>query len=182
MAAIQLVRHLANPNRMRVWKFADTVEPLSPWSIDAELHEQAINQLTSGGGTALYQAVQTASDSLNTRQGERAIVLFTDGKNSGAPASIESTLEHCRQRAIPIHVVMLETQETDERLLQSVAKVTGGTFYRASNPSQLTNQFAEVALSFQQPCYQLLIHEPVEPGSLTIQVTDLKPVSLLPPK
>ncbi len=177
-AASQFVRTLANPNRLRVWMFADAVEPISSWSIDAQLHEQAIAKLTAGGGTALYQAVKIAADSLSERHGTRAIVLFTDGKDSGNGESIDATLELCRQRSIPVHVVMLETQETNEPLLRRIATATGGTFHRAANPSQLADQFREVALRFMQPCYRLQIHESVGTGPLTLQIGDLPVVPL----
>ena len=177
-ASAGLIRTLANPNRLRVWKFADTVEPLSPWSLDSELHEQAIAKLTAGGGTALYLAVRTAAESLSEREGARAIVVFTDGKDSRNDNSLDATIELCRQRSIAIHVVMLETSETKEELLRRMATVTGGTFHRASNPAELVDRFRDVALRFQQPCYRLHVYEPVGSGQVTLHIGDLPEIPL----
>lgn len=177
-SAMEFVKVLSNPSRIRVWQFADDVTALSPWTIDLELLQPAIFKLTPGGGTALYKALRVATNDLKERSGSRSIVLFTDGSDSFQQESVDATLELCRQQSIPVHVVALQTAETKEDVLRRIAAHTGGTYHMAVAPTQLAERFREVSKAFQQPVYRLHLYEPVDPDSLTLRVSDLPPVSL----
>lgn len=177
-AAMRFIRSLANPSRLRVWRFADEVDPLTPWTFDADLHEQAIASLTANGATSLYKALRLAVEDVKERNGSRAIVLFTDGSDSFKSESLDATLDLCRQHSIPIHVVALQTAETSEDILRRIAMQTNGTYHVAADPSQLVEQFRDLSQSFQQPIYRLHVYESADSDTLTVRVGDLPPVAL----
>ena len=179
-AACDFVLTLANPSRLRVFRFDNDVIALSPWTTDAELHNVAIRQLSPDGGTALYKAVRLAFEDLRTRQGSRSIVLFTDGSDSFNNEDIEPTLDACREHHIAIHVLALTTAEINEPLLRHIADETHGLFLAAPNPTLLAEQFRSVARAFQRPVYRLSVFEPVDDNSLMLQVGTLPAVALSP--
>lgn len=179
VAAIPFVETLAHPSRLKVWKFADTVDPLTPWTFDADVHAAAIRSLVPNGGTALYRALRLSAEELRSRPGARAIVLFTDGNDSFRQEPLDSVLTLCRQAEIPVHVVALQTRETNTDLLQRMASATGGTFHAVAHPERLIDEFQAIAWSFQRPVYRLRIDEPLDGSALTIRVGGL-PAILVP--
>ena len=176
--AINFAAMIANPSRLRVYQFSDTVTTMSPLSIDATLHTAAIKKLDADGGTALYRALRVASEDLFSESGVLSIVLFTDGSDSFNDEDIEKTLVACHEHGISIHVLMLATAEVNESILSRIADETNGMFLSASDPARLSQEFAAVTAAFQRPVYRVAIFEPVDEGSLTLKVGTLPAVSL----
>ena len=69
-----------------------------------------------------YDALETATRNLSVRQGERRLVLFTDGRDtcSKSTATAGVLAEHFRREGIEIFAVGLRSQEsTRKRSLRS---------------------------------------------------------------
>ncbi len=176
--ASELVGLIANPSQIRVYSFDNDARSISPWSIDAALHQAAIRQLSPDGGTALFKGIRLSMEDLIKRAGPRFIVLFADGDNSVLAEDIEKTLATCREHSIVIHVVALKTGDINEPMLRRIASETSGLYLSASNPTRLAEQFRTVAATFLQPAYRIRIYEPVDADQLTLRVGSLAAVPL----
>ena len=176
--AVELVGRIANPSRIVVYSFDNDARSISPWTIDAALHQAAIRQLSPDGGTALFKGLRLATESLLPQPGLRAVVLFADGDNSVLFEDIEKTLATCRAHSIAVHVVALKTAEINEPMLRRIASETNGLFLSASDSTRLAEQFRTVAAAFLQPAYRIRIYEPVDEEQLTLRVGSLAAVRL----
>ena len=174
--AIALVQAVANPSRVRVWRFADVVEPVSPWTFDPAIHEGAIQALTAKGGTNLFRCIRVAAEDLVGRPGLQSIILFTDGTDSFRQESVEAVLALCRSAEIPVHVVALQTQETNDAVLRRIVEATGGTYHVVHQPERLIEQFKIVAESFARPVYRVRLNESLDTPALTMRIGGLPSV------
>lgn len=174
--AIALVQAVANPSRVRVWRFADVVEAVSPWTFDPAIHEGAIQALTAKGATNLFKCIRVAAEDLVGRPGLRSIVLFTDGTDSFRQESVDAVLAVCRSAEIPVHVVALQTQETNDAMLRRIVEGTGGTYHVVHRPERLIEQFNIVAESFARPVYRMRLNESLDAPALTMRIGGLPPV------
>ena len=177
-AAIELVKRIANPSQLIIYSFDNDARSISPWTIDAALHQAAIQQLAPDGGTALFKGLRLAKEDLSKQSAPRSIVLFADGDNSVLVEDIEKTLAACREHSIVIHVVALKTGDINEPMLRRIASETSGLYLSASDPTRLAEQFRTVAATFLQPAYRIRIYEPVEADQLTLRVGSLAAVPL----
>jgi VWFA-related protein len=79
-AARQFIRRAHNGDEFAVATFSSTSRLVQPFTANLELAEKALNGITPGGGTAIYDAVQTSiREYMKGTTGRKAIVLFTDG-------------------------------------------------------------------------------------------------------
>jgi len=62
---------------------------------------KALKSVRAEGSTVLYDAIALALEDLSGFSGQKAIVLFTDGKDTGSKKTIESILEKAKQEKIP---------------------------------------------------------------------------------
>lgn len=117
----------------------------------------------AGGKTAIGDAIGLAVKRLRRRpQGERVLILLTDGaSNVGEVAPIKAA-ELARQEQIRIHTigvgademrmpslfgvfgsrVINPSAELDEETLQAIADATGGRYFRAQNTQRLQEIYA----------------------------------------
>ena len=93
-AARAFVDQLNPADSVMVIAFDSSVNVLTKVTNDREKIYKAINRTNFGGGTALYDAVATSlGKRLRRIEGRKAIVLFTDGVDTGSfRASYESTI------------------------------------------------------------------------------------------
>ena len=79
-AAIRFVEQLRPEDRVLVVSFDDDIEVLTEATNDRNELRRAIRRTRTGGGTRLYDAVDTViNQRFNRISGRKAIVLFTDG-------------------------------------------------------------------------------------------------------
>ena len=113
-------------------------------------------------GTDISGAVLAAVDRLLEAEREpRVIVLLTDGAHNGAETPPLVTARAAEALGVRIHAISILAPETapasraaqiiqerfgDERetVLQRLAAITGGQYYRATNPQTLDSIYAEI--------------------------------------
>ncbi|MDQ2929563.1 MAG: VWA domain-containing protein [Gemmatimonadota bacterium] len=119
---------------------AFTQVPLTP---DRDVLLDMLSQVGNGmlpDGTAIGTGLAMGEEHLkDLPRGSGVIVLFTDGgNNTGSPDPIKAA-EIARALAIRVYTIgvipSLSTREED--VLQRIASITGGRFYRATDPAAL---------------------------------------------
>ena len=180
VSAKQLVRESANPWLVRVVEFATDVKQVSPWSIDAAIHERAIDALKADGSTSLYQALETNHQDLLQVPEPRSTVLFTDGKDSSgsAPQRVEQIIATYAESQIPVHVLVLDRGDIDEPLLRRLAADTGGSFQKVDSADELQSCFRAVAERLRIPVYRVTALGPIGSDQLSLSVGSLPAVAL----
>jgi tight adherence protein B len=121
-AAIQFVLAMPADVRIGIETFGDDVTVLSSPTIDRALLSAQINQISTGGDTALYDAVVAAGQQFTPTVAQRVLVVLSDGKDEGSAA----TLEQAKAAVQGVHVeaISLTTSETDLASLRALGQVT----------------------------------------------------------
>lgn len=112
-----------------------------------------IDRLEAGGWTPLYDtAYKAVTWAAAAPAGNRAVLLFTDGKEEKAPngtggskvANDDSPIREANRAGVPVFTVGLGA-DVDETYLKRLALETGGTYQHAANSAELAQLFRNVA-------------------------------------
>jgi uncharacterized protein YegL len=178
-AVRQLVRSIANPTRVKLWVFANEVKALSPLTIDSELIEQSLNSVKADGATSMNAAIAAAANDLGGFQGDRTILLVTDGRDSGDPNALKAAIDNCVSKTISVHIVALSNAEVDLRTLEGICTATNGRLTTVQSVSQLEKSLVGAGEAIQEPTYLLSFLTPRKPFSaMTIQVSGLPEIAI----
>lgn len=108
-AAVALLDVLDPQDEGMVIGFSDGVRVLEPLTSDHRALEAAIRSTEAKGGTALYDAIWTASEALQQFEGRRVLVLLSDGRDeagSGLEPGSLRTLDEAIDRALRDEVMV----------------------------------------------------------------------------
>lgn len=113
-AAISFVSKLKPEDSVMVISFDDRIEILARPTTDRATISRAIRRSRTGGGTRLYDAVDSVmKQHLATIPGRKAVVLFTDGVDTTSrKATYDTTLREAEESDAPIYSVDYDTQGT----------------------------------------------------------------------
>jgi Ca-activated chloride channel family protein len=112
-AAITFVNQLRQDDRVMVVSFDDRVRVLSEFTSDRSRLRDAIRRTNPGDGTKLYEAVDLViNQRLNSVEGRKAIVLFTDGVDTTSRnASYVSNVQDAEELDALIYPVQYDTYQ-----------------------------------------------------------------------
>jgi VWFA-related protein len=149
-AARSFVDALRKEDRLAVLRFADKAEvahDLTQFRSDAM---KAIDEYTSHGGTALWDAVHESLGRLKAAQGRRVVVVMTDGRDENAAANgpgsttkYEDLLDELKATGALVYAIGLGTNVDRERL-QALAARTGGEAYFPETVEALSAEYARI--------------------------------------
>ena len=168
----QVTRDFINrrPNdRIGVVIFAGRPYILSPLSWDHEWIKSRIDQLKTGeieDGTAIGTALTNSVKRLNESQAKsKVVILLTDGNNNAGEITPEVASEAAKEYQVTVYTIgagskglapypivdlwgqkqyqMVEI-DLDEELLQKVAAITGGRYFRATDTQSLKTIFGRI--------------------------------------
>jgi VWFA-related protein len=110
-AAIAFINQLRADDRVLVIAFDKRVQVLTEVTNDREVLRQAIGRTRTGGGTSLYNAVETViNHRLDRISGRKAIVLLTDGVDTtSVGATYVGTVRAAEQLDAAIYPVQYHT-------------------------------------------------------------------------
>jgi Ca-activated chloride channel homolog len=157
-------------DRIGMVAFAGQALTLVPLTIDYPVLYRAIDQLQIGvveDGTAIGTAIATAANRLRRAEGEsRVLILLTDGENNRGEIDPITAARAAAAFDIRIHTIAVGTEGTapipiaqglfggyqyanvpvsiDEELLQEIADMTGGVYYRATDEGALDRVYREI--------------------------------------
>ncbi len=142
-------------NRLAVFGFGTNVQAAASLTDNKPTLEEAIAQISDGGGTNMDQAILAATQELQSTPQRRNILLFTDGQPGFAGANLNreqaKTLEAMRIAASQnINLVAVATGDADTNFL---AKLTGDpdrVFYVNSGDFEQAFRQAEKAIYSSQ--------------------------------
>ena len=131
-AAKQLVAQLGSSDQAAVYTFETSVSLNQDFTSDKSKLNTAIDAITGGSSTALYLAIQTASQAMGARSGRKAIVLMTDGEDTMGGLTIDQAIAAAKTAGAPVFTVGFGS--ANQTILTQIATQTGG-FYTGSATS-----------------------------------------------
>jgi VWFA-related protein len=119
---------------------------------DRRLLAEAINTLSVGGTTAIYDAVAVASQKLSTikdpRPCRRAIILMTDGEDNSSQLTLQEAATISQQNESIIFVLDGANEHSRmgmaENAMSQLAELTGGQFFQANNAKKIMKAFSTI--------------------------------------
>ncbi len=142
-AAEQFIRGLPEEALIRVVDFDDI-----PRELKGTTKAEAVRNLASlkvGGDTALYEAIKMGL-ALLAGEDRPTLVVFTDGENDvkySGGLTLAETLQLVQEAAVPLFTIGFG-REHDGATLESLAKVSGGRYFSATDAAALQQVFAAI--------------------------------------
>ena len=158
--------------RVGVVSFASDARLVAPPTRDRELVDLALDELRTGEGTALGdaiakavevgQAVDAASAATGEEPAPTTVLLVSDGKEDGSLVSAQEASGQARERDVPVFTVGMGTPDgvvevplaggytarvevpADPTTLRGVADATGGRFFSSPTLEQLRAVYGEL--------------------------------------
>lgn len=155
-------------DRLAIVTFSDTVNVVSPLTLDRAQLAASVVKMEGGGGSHVWDAVKFALDNVvgpKTLERRRAIVLMSDGVDGsfsrygpprGSTTSFANLVEQVRQNDTLIVPIYLDTEdamgnvflkdeyENARRALNLLAQESGGSYYKARKLSDLDGVYEQV--------------------------------------
>lgn len=155
-------------------RFDYNVDMLQPMTNSQQLLETALRHLEDfhvprnpkGGGTLLYDALVAASQKIGVEgRGRKALVVLTDGDDVGSRLTLGDAVGYAELADTIIYSVFYSEEPAfapmgttngsfGKRVLDSLAKTTGGRVYVVSKSMPLEKIFAEISEELRMQ-YQL---------------------------
>ena len=162
--ATEFLRHsLSQGDQTFIVSFAESPSLYQPLTADLEHARTSIFDMRSGGSTALWDAVIFALDQIRGVRGKRALLLFTDGADTGSRAAPAAVLQYAHEMGVPVYVVLIYTSARAtfdvaggygsaqmpntfmlDQSIRRLGEETGGAFIRFPRQKDLPRLFQQV--------------------------------------
>jgi Flp pilus assembly protein TadB/Mg-chelatase subunit ChlD len=140
----------------------------------------AVERLTAGGGTALYDGVQAAVDLLDPASRpaaaglvERRMMVLSDGADTASTMTSDRLTRVLKRSAVLIDVVALGS-ETDRAVLSGLSGAAGGRVLAVADAGSLRSAFLDLAVTLSAPMVVTATVPPALAGrttSMSVSVT-----------
>lgn len=170
-AASVFLDQLRPQDRVSIVVFEEDVRVATPLTSDRARLRQALDSLTPGQYTQVFEAVHTVAEELFAGvEGRKAAILFTDGVDtSSAIATFDDSLDEIARRQVIVYPIRYNTRpDVEMRIsrerrandgrpsleqayhvadayLYEIASRTGGRLHRADSLEDLPSAFAQIA-------------------------------------
>src|SRR5215207_7722843 len=139
-AVKQLLARLRPGDAATLVGFNDTMFVAAEREKDRRAREEAVDLLTSWGGTALYDATIRTLDMVSRDTGRKGIVIFSDGDDRNSLTRREAALARVQASDAMLYTIGFGGGSTVPQLrasLESYARATGGKPYFPKDTSEL---------------------------------------------
>lgn len=142
-AATSFINMARSGEAFSVVAFADSPKLIAGRSTDKNALNAAIQSLSSGGKTALYDALVNAFNILASEQGRKVVLVLSDGANNTGRYALEEVKAMAVNSGVSVFAVAVGDPAEHENLA-SLAVYTGGQCYFTADPSALAGIYRDV--------------------------------------
>jgi VWFA-related protein len=154
-AAYLFAQNLSEGDKARVGLFSDEVRFGVGYTDDVAAHLAMLKTMKAEGRTTLYDSILAALDELESIEGRKSLLIFTDGDDvgpakRGSRASIEEVIEGAKQSEVTIYTVGFTgwgpegSESVNRPFLTTLAASTGGRPFFPKKVEEVKKAFAEV--------------------------------------
>ncbi len=154
-AAQVFVSQLPEDFEVALVSFADTPTLLIAPTDDHNQVSTALGQLPRGEGTVIGDGLSMGLDAIDaqwadTGTGPAAIVLLSDGHDTGSQVPPQEAADRAATLGIPVYTVVLGAQDAGNHganavLLEQIATTTGGSPSTAATSNELSGVYEDLA-------------------------------------
>lgn len=154
-AAYLFAQNLSEGDKARIGLFNNEVRFGLGYTDDISAHLAMLKTMKAEGRTILYDSILAALDELESVDGRKSLLIFTDGHdagpaNQGSRASIEEVIESAKQSEVTIYTVGFiglgpeRTKSVNHPFLTTLAESTGGRPFFPEKVEEVKKAFAGV--------------------------------------
>lgn len=157
-AAEEFLIRLLPEDKAKVGAFNDKIQILprdEPFSNNRDQLIRLVKEnLDFGYPTRLWDAIDESIGHLESEDGRRVVVVFTDGDDSASKRGRDDVLERAREKDMMVYAIGLQSdyfngqskvRTRPDRGLRKVAEETGGGFFELTRKDDLGPTFTRVA-------------------------------------
>jgi Ca-activated chloride channel homolog len=157
-AAEEFLMRMLPQDKAKVGAFNDKIQVLpkdEPFLSDRDRLIRILKgELDFGYPTRLWDAVDESMAHLETVEGRRVVLVFTDGDDSASKNGLKEVLERAREKDIMVYAIGLQSdyfngqsrvRTRPDRGLRRIADETGGGFFELTKKDDLGPTFTRVA-------------------------------------
>ena len=153
-AAGRLANFLRPDDRIIVAPFTKSLGPVTGPADDPDTIAGAVQTISSGGGTAIFDGLIEASRLVPDNGRRHAIVIITDGYDEHSQATVEDALIAVKSARAAVYVIgvggVAGISLKGEKVLRQIAQETGGRVFFPSREQELPAVHERVAEDVQQ--------------------------------
>ena len=145
------VRHflaqLRPEDQVTLVAFNDEPFVLTQRETDPSVRAQALERLSTWGGTTLYDTIIRSLELLSRRPGRRSLIVFSDGEDQSSQATfahVERALKGSDAALFAVGLGRGREQASLRETLEALAEPSGGRALFAERPAELDKLFAEL--------------------------------------
>jgi len=146
-AVKQLLAKLRAGDAATLVGFNDTVFIAAERETDPRVREEAVNLLSSWGGTALYDATVRTLNMVSRAWGRKGVVIFSDGDDQNSMTTREAALARVEASDAMLYTVGFGSGATVpalRRSLEEYARATGGRAFFPRGAGELDGVFDHI--------------------------------------
>ena len=146
-AVKQLLSKLRRGDAATLLGFNDTTFVLTEREKDQRAREEAVDLLTSWGGTSLYDATVRAVDMVSREWGRKGVVIFSDGDDRNSFTQREAAMSRVQASDAMLYTVGFGGGASVPQLrrsLETYARSTGGRAFFPHQTKELDGIFDEI--------------------------------------
>jgi len=125
--------------------FNDRPRLLEKLTGDADAVAQALASFGAEGNTALWDSVVFALHHLGGIEGQRALLVLTDGKDESSRFDFEQALAYARAMGTTIYTIGIGTDLVTRRHLAQLSEESGGRSFRVDSSYELDEIYQVIA-------------------------------------
>lgn len=150
----RFLRTIVRPiDRVAIVRVGTDVVWQQPFTADLGRLLSAIGRLNAEGATALYDAVQSAADTLTWAAGRRVIVILSDGRDTISRTTLSAALERLQQADVVVYAINTSGRSVSanlrelagERALERLCTQTGGQVFFPDRLDELDSVLVRLA-------------------------------------
>lgn len=132
--------------------FDDRWETLVDYTNNISAVSNELNNLYTGGGTALYDTLENSLYQAINQQGQKYILAFTDGEDNSSSITKDELISLANYYHVPIYIIMAMNQTYWTQDMEEIARESGGEFYAISSIDELYDIYYDI-FQFQENLY-----------------------------
>jgi tight adherence protein B len=170
-AATALLGSLPSGIQTSLIAFGTSASTIVDFTGDRNLLVQSVQGLVADGDTALYDAVALAASSLEKIQGQRNMIVFSDGADTHSLNTLDGAIEAAKAAKIQIASIALVSSEFDPAPLERLSAETGGSSIQANKSGELGAAFDQASREIRSQYVLTYTGQRSAPKELDLKVT-----------
>ncbi len=130
-------------DKAEVLAFDDIVQQMCWFTDDPTLLINGINNMSTDGLTAFYDAVYSGIQNASLQGGARCVIAFTDGMDNRSIHSSWDVINYANTNQVPVYIIGVG-YSVEEQTLRDIAEATGGRYWFISDLYDLQSIFEQV--------------------------------------